>query len=166
MRGKADAQLRLRPHKCQHFPCVDSLQRSFAPRPYLGCRSHKFNCSVFSFVQSGPSSIAAASRRRNPCRLRFLFYPHPVAADNHDTNTAALKPWAQQSKAKMRIPQSYIQKVKVAAHVFQGILVFVTGCLTISVLARSGPAGGGTKFTMALVSYESLCNGKLASANK
>ena len=52
----------------------------------------------------------------------------------------------------MRIPQSYIQKVKVVGHVFQALLVFIALCLTISVIARAGPTGGATKFFIALVS--------------
>lgn len=52
----------------------------------------------------------------------------------------------------MRIPQSYIQKCKVVAHVFQVIFVFVALCLTISVMTKKGETGGPTKYMLALVS--------------
>ncbi|KAH7122404.1 hypothetical protein B0J11DRAFT_337580 [Dendryphion nanum] len=50
----------------------------------------------------------------------------------------------------MRIPQSYIQKCKVVAHVFQFFLIFITGCITLAVLTKGGETGGATKFYFAL----------------
>lgn len=50
----------------------------------------------------------------------------------------------------MRVPQSYIQKCKVVAHVFQGIFVFVGGCITLAVLTKGGDNGGATKWYFAL----------------
>ena len=50
----------------------------------------------------------------------------------------------------MRIPQSYIQKCKVVAHVFQILFSFVAGCITISVFTK-GTTGGASKFFFALV---------------
>ncbi|ORY16190.1 hypothetical protein BCR34DRAFT_584643 [Clohesyomyces aquaticus] len=48
-----------------------------------------------------------------------------------------------------RIPQSYIQKCKVTAHVFQVLLIFIGACITIAVLTK-GDTGGATKFFFAL----------------
>lgn len=53
----------------------------------------------------------------------------------------------------MRIPQSYIQKCKVVAHVFQVIFVFVAACLTIAVMIKDGSTGVPTKFYFALVGH-------------
>jgi hypothetical protein len=51
----------------------------------------------------------------------------------------------------MRIPQSYIQKCKVVAHIFQSIFIFVGLCVTISVFTKEGKTGGATKYYLALV---------------
>jgi hypothetical protein len=51
----------------------------------------------------------------------------------------------------MRIPQSYIQKCKVVAHIFQAIFVFVAFCLTITVMTKDGDIGGPTKYFFAMV---------------
>lgn len=51
----------------------------------------------------------------------------------------------------MRVPQSYIQKCKVVAHVFQILLIFIAGCLTLAVLTKGGDIGGATKYYIALV---------------
>jgi len=50
----------------------------------------------------------------------------------------------------MRIPQSYIQKCKVVAHVFQAIFVFIAACLTIAVMTKDGPVEGPTKYFFAM----------------
>ncbi|KAF2738592.1 hypothetical protein EJ04DRAFT_509475 [Polyplosphaeria fusca] len=49
----------------------------------------------------------------------------------------------------MRIPQSYIQKCKVVAHVFQVLFIFVSGCITIAVFTK-GSTGGASKYFFAL----------------
>ncbi|KAF2263864.1 hypothetical protein CC78DRAFT_261531 [Lojkania enalia] len=49
----------------------------------------------------------------------------------------------------MRIPQSYIQKIKIVAHVFQALFIFIAGCVTISVFTK-GDTGGATKYFFAL----------------
>ncbi|KAF2112210.1 hypothetical protein BDV96DRAFT_498676 [Lophiotrema nucula] len=49
----------------------------------------------------------------------------------------------------MRIPQSYIQKVKVVAHGFQALFIFIAACITISVFTK-GTTGGASKFFFAL----------------
>jgi hypothetical protein len=51
----------------------------------------------------------------------------------------------------MKVPQSYIQKCKTVAHVFQALLIFIAGCITISVLTKSGKNGGATSWYFALV---------------
>ena len=51
----------------------------------------------------------------------------------------------------MRVPQSYIQKCKAVAHIFQALLVFIAGCLTLAVIAKDGPTGSATKYYIALV---------------
>jgi low affinity Fe/Cu permease len=51
----------------------------------------------------------------------------------------------------MRIPQSYVQKCKVVAHIFQAIFIFVALCITIAVSTMHGRTGGATKFYLALV---------------
>lgn len=50
----------------------------------------------------------------------------------------------------MRIPQSYIQKCKVVAHVFQAIFVFVALCLTIAVMVKDGETAGATRYFLAM----------------
>ncbi|KAF2647178.1 hypothetical protein K491DRAFT_723649 [Lophiostoma macrostomum CBS 122681] len=50
----------------------------------------------------------------------------------------------------MRVPQSYVQKCKVVAHTFQGLFIFVTGCVTLAVMTKGGTTGGGTKWLLAL----------------
>ncbi|KAF2181695.1 hypothetical protein K469DRAFT_713298 [Zopfia rhizophila CBS 207.26] len=50
----------------------------------------------------------------------------------------------------MRVPQSYIQKCKVVAHVFQILLIFIAGCITIAVMTKGGETGGATKYYFAL----------------
>ncbi|KAF2868296.1 hypothetical protein BDV95DRAFT_642912 [Massariosphaeria phaeospora] len=50
----------------------------------------------------------------------------------------------------MRIPQSYIQKCKVVAHVFQIVVIFIALCLTITVFTKGGGTGGATKYYLAL----------------
>jgi hypothetical protein len=57
----------------------------------------------------------------------------------------------------MRIPQSYIQKCKVVAHIFQTIFIFVGLCITIAVFTKDGETGGATRFYLALVSQSTLC---------
>lgn len=51
----------------------------------------------------------------------------------------------------MRVPQSYIQRCKAVAHIFQALLVFIAGCLTLAVIAKDGTTGGATKYYIALV---------------
>jgi hypothetical protein len=51
----------------------------------------------------------------------------------------------------MRIPQSYVQKCKVVAHIFQAIFIFAALCITIAVFTMDGETGGATKFYVALV---------------
>lgn len=51
----------------------------------------------------------------------------------------------------MRINTSYVQKCKVVAHVFQVLLIFIAGCITIAVLTKGGQTGGATKYFFALV---------------
>ncbi|OCK79680.1 hypothetical protein K432DRAFT_382870 [Lepidopterella palustris CBS 459.81] len=50
----------------------------------------------------------------------------------------------------MKIPQSYIQKCKVVAHVFQGLLIFIAGCITLSIFTKDGVTGGASKWFFAL----------------
>ncbi|KAF2199285.1 hypothetical protein GQ43DRAFT_433537 [Delitschia confertaspora ATCC 74209] len=50
----------------------------------------------------------------------------------------------------MRVPQSYVQKCKTAAHVFQGLFIFIAGCLTLAVLTKDGEIGGATRWYFAL----------------
>jgi hypothetical protein len=42
----------------------------------------------------------------------------------------------------MRIPQSYVQKCKVVAHIFQAIFIFAALCITIAVFTMDGETGG------------------------
>ncbi|KAF2490604.1 hypothetical protein BU16DRAFT_518034 [Lophium mytilinum] len=50
----------------------------------------------------------------------------------------------------MQVPQSYIQKCKVVAHIFQILLIFIAACITISVLTKDGTNGGATDWYFAL----------------
>lgn len=51
----------------------------------------------------------------------------------------------------MRLPQNKLQRAKAAIHGTQALLVFVAGCLTLSVMTKSGGYGGQTGFYFALV---------------
>jgi hypothetical protein len=53
----------------------------------------------------------------------------------------------------MRVPQSYIQKCKVAMHCFQAVFVFVAACLTIAVMTKEGEIDGATKYFFAMVRW-------------
>lgn len=50
----------------------------------------------------------------------------------------------------MRVPQSYIQKVKVVGHVLQTIFIFVAAIMMIAVYAKGGENGGATGYYLAL----------------
>ncbi|KAF2457307.1 hypothetical protein BDY21DRAFT_270091, partial [Lineolata rhizophorae] len=50
----------------------------------------------------------------------------------------------------MKIPQSYVQKCKVVAHVFQLLFIFIGFCLTIAVFTKGGETGGPSKYYFAL----------------
>ena len=51
----------------------------------------------------------------------------------------------------MRIPQSYVQKCKIAAHIFQILFIFVTFCVAIAAMVKEGPTGGALNYMFALV---------------
>ena len=53
----------------------------------------------------------------------------------------------------MKINTSYVQKCKTVAHVFQVILIFIAGCLTIAVFTKGGQTGGATTYYFALVRW-------------
>ncbi|PVI02793.1 hypothetical protein DM02DRAFT_499421, partial [Periconia macrospinosa] len=50
----------------------------------------------------------------------------------------------------MRINTSYVQKCKTVAHVFQGLLIFIGGCITIAVLTKDGEIGGASRYYLAM----------------
>lgn len=50
----------------------------------------------------------------------------------------------------MRIPVSYVQKCKVAAHVAQILFIFIGACIAIAVMTKDGPTGGATTYLFAL----------------
>lgn len=51
----------------------------------------------------------------------------------------------------MKVNTSYVQKCKTVAHVFQIILIFIAGCITIAVMTKGGTTGGALKYYFALV---------------
>jgi len=53
----------------------------------------------------------------------------------------------------MRVPQSYIQKCKVAAHILQVLFIFIGACIAIAVLTKDGETGGAVTFYFALVCF-------------
>lgn len=55
----------------------------------------------------------------------------------------------------MRVPQSYIQKLKVSVHVLQCVAIFVAACLTLTIMTKDGDVGGATTYFFALVSIYS-----------
>jgi hypothetical protein len=64
----------------------------------------------------------------------------------------------------MKLNTSYVQKCKTVAHIFQIILIFIAGCITIAVFTKGGETGGATRYYFALVrcpvqrsSYEGSC---------
>lgn len=50
----------------------------------------------------------------------------------------------------MRVQQSKIQKGKTAAHATQGLLIFVAGCITLSIFTKAGSTDGRTRYFFAL----------------
>lgn len=52
----------------------------------------------------------------------------------------------------MRIPQTYVQKIKAGVHFAQAFLIFIGGCLALAVLTKDGETGGQIGFYFALVS--------------
>lgn len=52
----------------------------------------------------------------------------------------------------MRIPLTYFQKCKVALHAFQAVLIFVIGCMSLSVIVTSS-TDGRTGYCFALVCF-------------
>jgi hypothetical protein len=52
----------------------------------------------------------------------------------------------------MRIPQTYIQKIKAGVHFVQAFLIFIGGCLALAVLTKDGKTGAQIGFYFALVS--------------
>ncbi|CAK4030942.1 hypothetical protein BST61_czeina44g000420 [Lecanosticta acicola] len=50
----------------------------------------------------------------------------------------------------MQIPQTKTQRTKAAIHLFQALLIFVAGCLTLAVMTKSGSFGAQTGFYFAL----------------
>jgi len=53
---------------------------------------------------------------------------------------------------KMRIEQTHFQKIKAGVHASQAFFVFITGCLSLGVLTKSGGTSGTTGFMFGLVS--------------
>ena len=51
----------------------------------------------------------------------------------------------------MKIAQSYVQKAKTVAHIFQAILIFIAGCIVLAVFTKGDYIGGGPKWFFALV---------------
>lgn len=51
----------------------------------------------------------------------------------------------------MRVPQTYIQKIKAGIHFAQAFLIFIGGCLALAVLTKDGDTGGQVGFYFALV---------------
>jgi hypothetical protein len=51
----------------------------------------------------------------------------------------------------MKIVQSYVQKAKIVFHIIQAFLIFIAGCITLSVFTKGGFVGGGPKWFFALV---------------
>jgi len=51
----------------------------------------------------------------------------------------------------MRVNVSYVQRCKATAHIFQVLLTFVAGCITLAVMTKDGDTGAATKFYFALV---------------
>lgn len=51
----------------------------------------------------------------------------------------------------MRLPQNKLQQIKAIIHGVQTLLVFIAGCLTLAVMAKSDGHGGETKYYFALV---------------
>ncbi|SMY26677.1 unnamed protein product [Zymoseptoria tritici ST99CH_1A5] len=50
----------------------------------------------------------------------------------------------------MRLPQNKLQQIKAIIHGVQTLLVFIAGCLTLAVMAKSDGHGGETKYYFAL----------------
>ncbi|CAI6333784.1 unnamed protein product [Periconia digitata] len=50
----------------------------------------------------------------------------------------------------MRINTSYVQKCKTVAHFFQGLVIFIAGCITIAILTQDGEIGGPTRYYFAM----------------
>lgn len=58
----------------------------------------------------------------------------------------------------MRQDISALQKVKMAIHTVQALLIFIVACITIAVFTGSGKTGGGSKWLFAVVRLSSSSN--------
>jgi uncharacterized membrane protein YoaK (UPF0700 family) len=51
----------------------------------------------------------------------------------------------------MWIPQSRLHKLKIAVHLLQAIITFITGCMTLAILTEKGTHHGRVQWCFALV---------------
>jgi hypothetical protein len=125
------------------------LSRRRCRLPSLCIASHR--------IASHPARTAASrSRSAHTTPPAFVYLRAPVDPDN---DNASVRPQTHAHtythpptpQATMRIAQSDIQKFKIAAHIFQAVLIFIALCLTISVMVKDGETGGATKFFFAMV---------------
>jgi hypothetical protein len=55
----------------------------------------------------------------------------------------------------MWIPQSPLHKLKIAVHLLQAIITFITGCMTLAILTEKGNHDSRVQWCFALVRLES-----------
>jgi hypothetical protein len=56
----------------------------------------------------------------------------------------------------MWIPQSPLHKLKIAVHLLQAIITFITGCMTLAILTEKGNHDSRVQWCFALVRLESV----------
>lgn len=54
----------------------------------------------------------------------------------------------------MWIPQNAVHKLKIALHLLQAILTFITGCMTLAILTEKGNHDSRVQWCFALVSLK------------
>lgn len=56
----------------------------------------------------------------------------------------------------MWIPQSPLHKLKIAVHLLQAIITFITGCMTLAILTKKGTHDSRVQWCFALVRFQQI----------
>lgn len=134
----------------------------------MSCERYPRNCELRrpNIVSDAPADPPRLFTSVTLDSLELLFtYTPPTLESSTDlyrrthaylcsssTHTVATVAWRGDAiPTTMRVNVSYVQRCKATAHVFQVVLTFIAGCLTLAVLTKQGDTGGATKFFFATV---------------